>query len=222
MKATDRFYEAVKVIWEQYYNHPFIKGMGDGSLDISKFRYFMLQDYLYLFEYARVFAFGVTKADDPEIMRVFSKSIDAILNNEMSIHKAYMARIGIKESEVLNVKPALNNTSYTSYMLAVSERGNVEAITAAILACSWSYAEIGRRLAEDKKAAEHEFFGEWIKGYAGEAFQSSNSMLKELMDRLTQNSSEEEYKKLETTFVNCSKYELEFWNMAWAGEPENA
>ena len=127
MKATDRFYEAVKMIWEQYYNHPFIKGMGDGSLDISKFRYFMLQDYLYLFEYARVFAFGVTKADDPEIMRVFSKSIDAILNNEMSIHKAYMARIGIKESEVLNVKPALNNTSYTSYMLAVSERGNVEA-----------------------------------------------------------------------------------------------
>ena len=42
------------------------------------------------------------------------------------------------------------------------------------------------------------------------------------MDRLTQNSSEEEYKKLETIFVNCSKYELEFWNMAWAGEPENA
>ena len=61
-----------------------------------------------------------------------------------------------------------------------------------------------------------------MKGYAGEAFQSSNSMLKELMDRLTQNSSEEEYKKLETIFVNCSTYELEFWNMAWAGDPENA
>ena len=222
MNTTDRFYNAACHLWEQYYSHPFIKGMGDGSLEISKFRYFMLQDYLYLFEYAKVFAFGVTKAHDHEILRIFSKSIDDILNEEMEIHKSYMARIGISERDILNVKPALNNISYTSYMLAESERGGIADITAAILACSWSYAKIGKYLAEDKKNTEHEFFGQWIDGYAGEVFQSNNIMLMNLMNRLTENISEAEYKRLETIFVNCSKYELEFWNMAWEGEPDNA
>ena len=37
-------------------------GIGDGTLDLEKFQWFLLQDYLYLFDYARVFAYGVVKA----------------------------------------------------------------------------------------------------------------------------------------------------------------
>lgn len=113
MRTTQRLYEAAHPIWEQCHDHPFVRGIGDGSLDLEKFQWFLLQDYLYLFDYARVFAYGVVKARDPGLMRTFSANVDAILGGEMKVHRAYMARLGITEEQVFSVQPALSNLSYT-------------------------------------------------------------------------------------------------------------
>ena len=184
-----RLREAAAPIWEKCLNHPFVQGIGDGTLDVEKFQYFMLQDYLYLFDYAKVFAVGVVKARDPELMRTFSKNVDSILNGEMKIHRAYMARLGITEQQVFEVKPALDNTSYTNYMLSAAHAGGPAEIVASILACSWRYAS--------------------------EDYAKTNQALIELMDELAGNVTEKEFQVLSDIFVNCSRYELGFWDMAW-------
>ncbi len=56
MKLTEILYEDVKEIWDGYLKHPFVSGIGDGSLSLERFRFYMLQDYLYLYDYARVYA----------------------------------------------------------------------------------------------------------------------------------------------------------------------
>ena len=206
---------AAASIWEDCLNHPFVIGIGDGTLAVEKFQYFMLQDYLYLFDYARVFALGVVKARDPELMRTFAANVDAILGGEMKIHKAYMKRLGISEEQVFSVKPALDNLSYTNYMLSIASNGTPMEIVAAILACSWSYAEIGQALAAVPGAAEHPFYGEWIRGYASEEYAATNQALIALMDSLTANAAEDQIEYLTEIFVNCSRYELGFWDMSW-------
>ena len=218
MTVTQRLYEAASPVWQQCHQHPFVKGIGDGTLDKEKFQWFLLQDYLYLFDYARVFAWGVIKARDAGLMRTFSANVDAILGGEMKIHRSYMARLGITEEQVLQVKPALSNTSYTHYMLAVAAAGGPAEIIAAILACSWSYAEIGAELAKVPGALDHPFYGEWVQGYAGEEYHKTNDALVALMDELAAGCTEEEYARLEEIFVNCSRYELGFWEMAWTLE----
>lgn len=219
MTVSQRLREAARPIWDRCLAHPFVTGIGDGTLPAEKFRYFMLQDYLYLFDYARVFALGVVKARDADLMRTFAQNVDAILGGEMNIHRSYMERLGITEAQVLAVKPALDNLSYTHYMLSVSERGGPREIVAAILACSWSYAEIGTALAAIPGAADHPFYGEWIRGYASEDYAATNRALIELMDRLAAGAPEAELKYLEEIFVNCSRYELGFWDMAWELRP---
>lgn len=214
-KLTDRLYEAAAPVWAKCLAHPFVTGIGDGSLDVEKFRYFMLQDYLYLFDYAKVFALGVVKASDPALMRTFAKNVDAILDGEMCIHRAYMKRLGVTEEQVLAVTPALDNLSYTHYMLAVAHTGTPVEIVAAILACSWSYAEIGQALAKIPGAMEHPFYGEWIQGYAGADYAATNDALIELMNRLGEGASEAQVQRLTEIFVRCSRYELGFWDMAW-------
>ena len=92
-------------------------------------------------------------------------------------------------------------------------------IVAAILACSWSYAEIGQALAGIPGAAEHPFYGEWIRGYASEDYTAANQALIELTDRLTAGAAEAELAYLTGIFVNCSRYELGFWDMAWETRP---
>ena len=210
-----RLHEAAKPIWEACLKHPFVTGIGDGTLAVEKFQHFMLQDYLYLFDYARVFALGVVKARDPELMRTFAANVDAILGGEMKIHRAYMKRLGITEEQVFAVKPALDNLSYTNYMLSVASSGGPMEIVASILACSWSYAEIGQTLATIPCAAEHPFYGEWIRGYASEEYAATNQALIELMDRLAAGATGEQLAYLTDVFVNCSRYELGFWDMAW-------
>ena len=217
--VSTRLHDAAAPVWEACLRHPFVAGIGDGALDMEKFRYFMLQDYLYLFDYARVFALGVVKARDPELMRVFAANVDAILGGEMKIHRAYMKRLDITEEQVFAVKPALANLSYTNYMLSVAQTGGPMEIVASILACSWSYAEIGQALAAIPGAAEHPFYGEWIRGYASEEYAATNQALIELMDTLAADAGEEQMAYLTDVFVNCSRYELGFWDMAWDVQP---
>ena len=196
MTVTQRLYEAARPVWEACHSHPFVRGIGDGTLELEKFRHFLLQDYLYLFDYARVFAYGVVKAREPDLMRTFAANVDAILGGEMKVHRAYMARLGITEEQVFAVRPALSNLSYTHYMLAAAAAGTPAEIVAAILACSWSYAE-------------------WVQSYAGEDYQQTNDALVALMNQLAEGCTEAEYRRLEEIFVTCSRYELGFWDMAW-------
>ena len=215
LSVSARLRQAAAPIWEECLRHPFVTGIGDGTLGVEKFQYFMLQDYLYLFDYARVFALGVVKARDPKLMRTFAANVNAILGGEMNIHRAYMERLGITEDQVFAVKPALDNTSYTHYMLAVAESGCPMEIVAAILACSWSYAEIGQALAKRPGAADHPFYGEWVRGYASENYAATNQALMALMDELAKDATGAQFDRLEEIFVNCSRYELGFWDMAW-------
>lgn len=48
MKTTDKMLEATKELWKSYNEHPFVKGIQDGSLAKDKFKYYIMQDYLYL------------------------------------------------------------------------------------------------------------------------------------------------------------------------------
>ncbi len=51
-----------------------------------------------------------------------------------------------------------------------------------------------------------------------EDYQKTNDALVELMDTLAESCTEAEYQRLEEIFINCSRYELGFWEMAWTLE----
>lgn len=215
-KTTERLLAATQDIWEGYLNHPFVHGIADGSLDIQKFRFYLLQDYVYLFDYAKVFAQGVVKSRDPEIMRVFATSVANILGGEMNIHRGYMNRLGITEAEAERVKPSLNNESYTSYMRAVAAEEGPAEIMAAVLSCALSYEYIAKWIVTNyPNADQHEFYGEWVQGYASEDYAAENRKLVAYMERLSEGYTESQLARLTNIFVACSRYESMFWDMAW-------
>ena len=218
MKFTEKLYENVEDIWTSYYNHPFIKGIGDGSLDMDKFKFYMIQDYLYLLDYAKVYALGVVKADTEEVMQGFSKMVDNILNGEMSIHRSYMKRLGITSEEVKNAKQSLTNISYTHYMLSVSHVGNLAELSTSLLACMWSYLEIGKNLSKIPGSTEHEFYGEWIRGYISKEYEEATAWIINLVDHLAKDMTDKELEKLNEIFINTSKYEYMFWDMSYHKE----
>ncbi|WP_158738271.1 thiaminase II [Alteribacillus sp. YIM 98480] len=218
MVFSERLYDNVKPIWEKNHNHPFVQGMGDGTLDKEKFRYFMIQDYLYLIEYSKLFAIGAAKASDVKTMGEFAKLLDSTLNTEMDLHRQYAKKFDISEEELENAKPAAVTVSYTHYMLAVGQNGGLAELVASLLPCMWSYAEIGKSLSQIPGASGHEFYGEWINMYADNEFQELTQWTINMLDRLADGKPEHELKHLEEIFLNTTRFEYMFWDMAYKGE----
>ena len=78
MQTTDYLLEATAGIWAKYNEHPFVLGIQNGTLDKDKFRYYIIQDYLYLEEYAKTFAIGAAKAKSQETLQIFTNYIQAL------------------------------------------------------------------------------------------------------------------------------------------------
>ena len=209
----------VSDIWHEYNNHPFVKGIETGSLDPAKFRAYIIQDYLYLNEYSKVFALGAAKARSLDSMKFCVSIIDAIANVEMNIHNGYMGRLGVTQQELDMTQRKLANLSYTSYMLRVAYEENEPEILAAILSCALSYEDIAKMIiANNPDAANHELYGDWVRCYSGEEYCRANRAMMQALEDSVRDYSESQLEHLVEIFRACSLYEMGFWDMAWEGK----
>ncbi len=218
MKTTQRLLNATKDIWKAYNEHPFVMGIQDGTLARDKFRYYIMQDFIYLKDYAKVYALGVAKAKSMESANLFGKYI-GVMNGELDVHKGYIGRIGVTQEEIDAMKPSLDNLSYTSYMMRIAyDEGEVEILTA-VLSCAYSYEVIAKKIIENRpESVDDPFYGDWIRGYASDEYAAGNAILMDTLDRLSSHYTSKQLEHLEDIFVACSRYELAFWQMAWCGE----
>lgn len=216
MKFTAYLFDEVKDIWKSYLNHPFVNEIGEGTLPKEKFKRYLIQDYLYLKEFSRVFAMGMVKADTIKEMKFFNKAANGSIEDEAAIHIEYMKRLGVAPIVAEKCKLEMVSSSYISYMQAVSLTGGVKEIVMATLPCNWSYNYIGHYLYETyKDNLEGNYYKDWIEMYADNEFDEVLKEWLEYTNYLCKNLSEEEIKKLTEIFVKSSLYELDFWNMAY-------
>lgn len=215
MKFSQRLVEKVVPLWQKNHMHPFVQGIGDGTLEKEKFRFYMIQDYLFLIDYAKLFAIGAVKAKDLVTMGKFAALLDATINEEMELHRQYANRFGISLNELEAAKPSPTTLAYTHYMLHVSQNGTLAELVSSLLPCMWSYWEIGKALNEREGADEHEFYGEWIKMYASDDFGKLALWCIDLLDELAEGKSESELDTLEGIFLNTTRFEYMFWEMSY-------
>lgn len=216
MKLIDKMTIATADIWTKYNQHPFVKGIEDGTLDRKKFKYYIIQDYLYLIEYAKVFGVGIAKSKSVQTAKLFASYVHLLTDGEMDIHRGYMGKFGVTEEELAEIPRALDNLSYTSYMLRIAyEEGEAE-VLAAILSCAYSYEVIARTIIKNNPdSLHHDFYGDWIRGYASDEYRAKNVELIETLEMLTAQYTEEQKQHIVDIYVACSRYELAFWNLAW-------
>ena len=103
MSFSNTLKEKAGKVWEDCYEHPFLQELGKGTLEKEKFKFYLLQDYRYLIEYAKVFAAGSIKCDEEKYMTKFSGVQHNILYDEMDIHRKYMADFKYEIVEELGV-----------------------------------------------------------------------------------------------------------------------
>ncbi|PWU66616.1 thiaminase II [Gracilibacillus dipsosauri] len=210
---TDHLWKKVEPIWSSYLEHPFVKGLGNGTLEQDKFKHWLKQDYVYLMDYSRLFALGSAKAEDLETMTIFAKLLHGVLDLEMDLHRKYAADFGITREDLESTEPSAITTAYTSYMLNVSQRGGIENVVASVLACEWSYNFIGKSLATWPGALDENFYSSWVKMYQSPEFTELADNCKHLMNKMAKGKSEEDLTRLEEIVIRTSQFEYMFWDM---------
>ncbi len=69
-------------IWQEYLTHPFTLGVVKGSLERQLFKNYIIEDSIYLREYARIFALGMYNAKRREDMIFFYERLKFINQGE--------------------------------------------------------------------------------------------------------------------------------------------
>lgn len=217
MPLSDDLYKTAKPIWDAQLEHPFVRQLGDGTLEVERFARWVRQDYRYLKEFARIFAWAVAKSDRLDAMAWYAKVLDLTLNTEMALHRAYAERFGISEAE-LEATPMWPTTrAYTDFLVRTSADGDMRDLLAALLPCAWGYVYIARALAAHDPP-EDQRYADWITQYASDEFAAALDWLRTEFDRITEQISDEQRARLTEIFTISSRYEWMFWEMCWQGQ----
>ena len=198
--------------------HPFITGVGDGTLPVEKFKYYVIQDYAYLIDYSRVLAIASARAPDLETMCWFARLLDETLNTEMELHRNYCAEFGISREDLEAARTAPTTIAYTSFLLKVAHQGSYGELVASLLPCQWGYWEIGEHLASLGEPKEAPLYCQWIQMYTSPEFADLARSIRALADRLGQGAGSGELAAMDEAYLTSLRFEHRFWEMAYTLE----
>ena len=198
--------------------HPFITGIGDGSLPVDRFKYYVIQDYVYLIDYSRALAVASARAIDLQDMSWFAGLLDETLNQEMALHRSYCQEFGINLQELESVEPASTTKSYTNFLLKTAYQGSFGELVASLLPCQWGYWEIGDHLLKRGLPTSAPLYAQWIKMYTSEEFTEVAHQIREMADRIGGGAGLAEQAAMRQAYTNSVQLEYRFWDMAYGLE----
>lgn len=221
MDLFDRLKADAEQEWSAYVSHEFVRQLGSGALPEACFRHYLVQDYLFLIQFARAYALGVYKSPTVDDMRASLEGVKAILDTELDLHIELCGGWGMSRTMIEASEEDRPTMAYTRFVLETGMAGDLLDLQAALAPCIIGYAEIGADL--EKRHADGlagNPYRRWIEEYAGDMYQALARDFGGWMDRTAEvYLTEARYPRLATIFRKASILEADFWQMGLNAAP---
>ncbi|MCS6779686.1 MAG: TenA family protein [Geminicoccaceae bacterium] len=215
-----RLIAADPALWRAYTEHPFVAGLQAGTLPLSAFRAYLVQDYLFLIHFARAWALAAVKAEDPDEIRACAATVHALVDEELKLHIGYCAGFGLDEAALRRAPEHAATTAYTSFVLERGLAGDLLDLLVALAPCVVGYGEIGARLAADPATRlDGNPYRQWIETYAGKAYAEVARAAAAQLDRVAaarigpEPERSPRWPALLAAFARATALEIDFWRM---------
>jgi thiaminase/transcriptional activator TenA len=218
MDVFDRLRAAAASDWALYVEHEFVRQLQARRLPEAAFRAYLVQDYLFLIQFARAYALAVYKGRNLADMRAAQAGLSAILDVEMDLHVRLSGRWGLSVPDLEAAPEHAATIAYTRFVLDCGASGDLLDLHVALAPCVVGYAEIATRIASQEATtlSEHPY-REWIMEYAGEPYALVAVSARRHLDVLAARSmTEQRFTELAALFGKASRLEADFWQMALA------
>ena len=213
---TEELWAAVEDVYAEILAHPFLTGLTDGSLPRQAFRFYVVQDALYLREFARALAIAAARAPTEDDILMFTRHAAGALEVERSLHGGFFREFGLSDREVATTPLAPTTLAYTSYLLTVAYSGSFTEALGALLPCYWIYWQVGKTLLE--RGSPDPLYQRWIDTYGGEQFGAVVSEVLALTDQVGVDLGAGERERMRGHFLTTARYEWMFWEMGYRRE----
>lgn len=188
---------------------PFIRALGDGTLDEADFSYYLAQDAQYLNTYSRVLARASALAPTEAAQLFWANSAQMCLEVESELHRRWLGTHAASRG----LGPVTKG--YLDHLLAASVQGSYAVLVAAILPCYWLYAHVGDRLHAQflaRGGGSVHPYAAWLEAYADESFADVTRRAIAFTDAAAGAASPRERTAMRTAFAQSSQCELDFFD----------
>ncbi|MGY4800007.1 TenA family protein [Teichococcus aerofrigidensis] len=205
---------AAEAQWSAYCWHPFVQGLAEGTLPKAAFQRYLVQDWLFLVQFARAKALAAFKAESLDALRSKASALNALLS-EMQMHFAYCSEWGLSEADVLATPEAAETVAYTRWVLDRGMAGDILDLEVALAPCTIGYGEIAQRIrAHPGRLRQGNPYESWIETYSSPGYQALASDAALRLDRLgVSHGGEVRFATLSATFTEAARLEAAFWQM---------
>ena len=210
---TGELWRSIEDVYARILDHPFLTGLTDGALPEESFRYYILQDTLYLREYARALSLAGVRSPDEGALVMFNEHSAGAITVERSLHEGFLKDLGVTQEEAQATEKSPTTLAYTSFLLKTATLGGYPEVLGAVLPCYWIYWEVGKTLLE--RGSPNPLYQKWINTYGGEEFGSLVEAVLDLTDRICEDLNSSQKARVREAFVVTSRYEWMFWDAAW-------
>ncbi|MGD8809488.1 MAG: thiaminase II [Gammaproteobacteria bacterium] len=213
---SERAWEATGGLYRRILDLPFNSELVAGTLSQERFRFYMIQDALYLAEYARALAVCAAKAPDMEDIRFYAKAAETVVVVERALHGGFFEKFGISPADAAAAEPSPTCFGYTNFLLAVALKGGYAELTAAVLPCFRIYWEVGNHIAAVAKPGNP--YQAWIDTYANPDFGDAVKTAESIADKTEASASEADAAAMMRAYRRCAQFEWMFWDSAYRRE----
>lgn len=215
-----RLRDAAGADWTGYVRHPFVLRLGTGTLPQPCFKHFLVQDYLFLTQFARAYGLAAYKSTTLADIRAAAGGLAAILD-EIPLHVGYCASWGLGEADMTAEPEAAETMTYTRYVTDIGHTGDLLDLTVALMPCVAGYAEVGQRLLADPSTViDGNPYGPWLLTYDGEDYKGSvRTALAKLQELSLRYGGEARFAALSRIFTTATRLETAFWKMGLDAVP---
>ncbi|MBN8872720.1 MAG: thiaminase II [Rhodospirillales bacterium] len=192
---------------------PFNRELADGTLDPDRFRFYVVQDALYLADYARALALAAARSEDGVPFKTFADGALEAVAVEQTLHGSYLRQFGIHPASLATAEPSPDCLGYTSFLLATAYHAPWEVLVAALLPCFWLYWDVGCAIM--RRAAPDNPYRAWIDTYADEAYGAAVRGVIAITDAAAAQASPAVAARMRTAFLRSCQWEWLFWDGAY-------
>ena len=202
-------------VWEQCLQTEFLQKMENGTLDEACFKGYIVEDSLYLREYAKVFAWGMTKAQTMDTVRNYYSLLAFVQESEDVTRLRYLEKFGLTEAQVQPLPLRPENRAYVDCMIDAAKNGEGEAeCIMACLPCMLSYYWLFEKMLKRSPAVRDTFYGPLVQDYASDAYAEACCAWASYAEKVCTGLSPERAARCKAIFHACSEHELHFWEMS--------
>ncbi|MCR5350261.1 MAG: hypothetical protein K6E20_04640 [Acholeplasmatales bacterium] len=202
-------------IWEECINSKFVQGLVNGTLTEDQIVKYIVEDTRYLLNYAKCYAYLITKCNTLEEIRMFYDILAFVNEGETSVRREFILERGLKEDVVETTIPDMESQIYIDSMMNWCSCGTLVEGTMSILPCMLSYGYIFNECYKRyPNMLKNNPFKHILEGYIGNEMVEGCKVWEEFGNKLM-NKYPNSFEKCKEIFRFSSLREKAFWEMSF-------